>query len=121
MEWLGDKSNPFFDCIYKGRQTETQGSGTKYCTLQTGKCWPPVWEELPPVFVTSSLHRTGGEEILKYIDQLNDRVSLQNIERFRAFLIPTFPRSNRKNPSWSRSFFRLAWRGKTYQLSDTRV
>jgi len=36
-----------------------------------------TWEELPPIFVTSSLHRTGGEEILKYIDLLNTEY-LQN-------------------------------------------
>ena len=30
-----------------------------------------IWEETPPYFTTSSLHKTGVEEVLTYIDQLN--------------------------------------------------
>ena len=30
-----------------------------------------TWEEIPPVFYTSSEHRLGGEEILNYIDGIN--------------------------------------------------
>lgn len=29
------------------------------------------WEELPPIFLSSSEKKWGGEEILKYIDQIN--------------------------------------------------
>jgi GTP-binding protein len=29
------------------------------------------WEELPPVFVTSSEKRSGREELLDYIGQIN--------------------------------------------------
>ena len=31
-----------------------------------------AWEEAPPHFITSSLHRTGGEELLAYIAKLNE-------------------------------------------------
>ncbi|MDI9522191.1 MAG: YihA family ribosome biogenesis GTP-binding protein, partial [Bacteroidota bacterium] len=29
------------------------------------------WEELPPVFVTSSTRREGREELLQYIKEIN--------------------------------------------------
>lgn len=29
------------------------------------------WEELPPIFITSALHRTGRDAVLDYIDQIN--------------------------------------------------
>jgi GTP-binding protein len=35
-----------------------------------------TWEEIPPVFYSSSLQRTGAEEILGYIEQINKRLSL---------------------------------------------
>jgi GTP-binding protein len=35
-----------------------------------------TWEELPPIFITSSEKETGGEEILRYIEQVNS--GLQN-------------------------------------------
>lgn len=30
-----------------------------------------TWEELPPIFITSSEKKTGGEEILRYIEHVN--------------------------------------------------
>ena len=33
------------------------------------------WEELPPVFVTSALRKTGREELLKYIHSVNVSLS----------------------------------------------
>ena len=30
-----------------------------------------TWEELPPIFITSSEHKTGREEILNYIEGIN--------------------------------------------------
>jgi len=32
------------------------------------------WEELPPVFVTSSETGLGGEELTSYIEELNETV-----------------------------------------------
>lgn len=37
-----------------------------------------TWEELPPVFVTSSLRKTGREELLKYIYRINVSLKTQN-------------------------------------------
>jgi GTP-binding protein len=30
-----------------------------------------TWEEMPPMFVTSAEKRTGRDEVLDYIDQIN--------------------------------------------------
>lgn len=32
------------------------------------------WEELPPYFTTSSLHHSGREELLDYVDQINQNI-----------------------------------------------
>ena len=32
------------------------------------------WEELPPLFVTSAEKRTGCDELIAYIEQINDQV-----------------------------------------------
>lgn len=69
IEWLGENSIPFSIVFTK---TDKMGKETAkkhiadYCAklLET-------WEELPPVFVTSSQNGTGRDEILDYIDQLN--------------------------------------------------
>ena len=36
------------------------------------------WEELPPVFVTSSETGLGGEELTAYIEQINEELKIQN-------------------------------------------
>ena len=37
-----------------------------------------LWEEVLCHFVTSSLHKTGVEEVLYYIDQLNQEFKAAN-------------------------------------------
>lgn len=69
IEWLGENNIPF-SIVF----TKTDKMGTEvakkhiadYCEklLET-------WEELPPVFVTSSQTGRGREELLDYISQLN--------------------------------------------------
>ena len=34
-----------------------------------------TWEELPPIFVTSSETGMGGEEVLAYIDEVNQQLA----------------------------------------------
>jgi len=33
-----------------------------------------TWEEMPPYFVTSSEKRTGRDEVLSYIEQVNKEI-----------------------------------------------
>ena len=69
MQWLGEQQIPFAIVFTKadklGRQSlQTNIEAYKQRLLET-------WEELPPVFVTSSEKTTGGEEIVQYIENIN--------------------------------------------------
>lgn len=69
MEWLGENGVPFsivFTKMDKSGQEAGRRKVAAYCSklLET-------WEELPPVFYTSSADGRGREEILDYIEQLN--------------------------------------------------
>ena len=69
FEWLGENGIPF-SIIF-----------TKADKLNVGKAKANVdaymkklseqWEELPPVFISSSEKKTGREEILNYIESIN--------------------------------------------------
>lgn len=69
MNWLGEESVPFVivftktDKISKGRLKENMEAYTSKLK--------ETWEELPPVFYTSSEQKTGGNEILDYIEKIN--------------------------------------------------
>lgn len=69
MEWLGENGVPFsivFTKTDKQSATATDRQIGEYLAtlLET-------WEELPPVFRTSSEKGVGREELLDYIEQLN--------------------------------------------------
>ncbi|MDE6304737.1 MAG: ribosome biogenesis GTP-binding protein YihA/YsxC [Paramuribaculum sp.] len=69
MEWLAENDVPFsivFTKLDKMGPVAGKQKVAAYCTklLET-------WEELPPVFLTSSEDGRGREEILDYIEQLN--------------------------------------------------
>lgn len=69
MEALGENGVPFaivFTKIDKQSKSKTHDNISRYKDklLET-------WEELPPIFLTSSEHKIGGEEILDYIDNIN--------------------------------------------------
>lgn len=73
INWLGEEGVPFAiiftktDKLSKGRLTENT---TNYLNKLK-----ETWEELPPVFYTSSEHRIGGEEVLNYIEQINTELT----------------------------------------------
>lgn len=70
MEWLGENAVPFsiiftkVDKLSKGAALANVESYKKQLLKQ--------WEELPPIFVTSSETGQGREEILDYIDEMNN-------------------------------------------------
>lgn len=69
MEWLGENQVPFsivFTKLDKMSASEGKKNVEAYCTELLN-----TWEELPPVFVTSSIDRRGREALLDYIEQLN--------------------------------------------------
>lgn len=75
MDWLGECEVPFAIVFTKmdkmGKIAGAQNvEAYKQEMLQT-------WEELPPVFVTSSETRLGREELLTYIGELNEQMKAQ--------------------------------------------
>lgn len=69
MNWCGEQQIPFsmvFTKIDKLSSTALQKNLAKY-----KKEMLKYWEELPPVFVTSSSSAFGREKILNYIDSIN--------------------------------------------------
>ena len=73
MEWLGENGVPFSIVFTKldklGKVAGAQAiAAYKRHLLQT-------WEELPPVFETSSEDGRGRDEILGYIEQINQQLT----------------------------------------------
>lgn len=69
MEWLGENSVPFaivFTKLDKLSPTAVKKQIASYCEQLLEH-----WEELPPVFATSSVDRRGRDAILDYIEELN--------------------------------------------------
>ena len=69
IEWLGENGIPFaliFTKADKQSVGKTKASVNRF--LNTLK---EQWEELPPLFISSSENKTGRQEILNYIEQVN--------------------------------------------------
>ncbi|HJE39342.1 MAG: YihA family ribosome biogenesis GTP-binding protein [Candidatus Amulumruptor caecigallinarius] len=69
MEFLGENGVPFsivFTKTDKQSKKTTDENISNYCKILSEQ-----WEELPPIFVTSSETGAGREEMLDYIEQLN--------------------------------------------------
>lgn len=65
MEMLGREGVPFGVVFTKADKLGTNALATGIADYKRRLL--EQWEELPPVFVTSSERRTGGEEILEFI------------------------------------------------------
>lgn len=69
IEWLGENGIPFaliFTKADKQSVGKTKVNANRF--LDTLK---EQWEELPPHFISSSENKTGRQEILDYIEQVN--------------------------------------------------
>lgn len=69
FEWLGENSVPFaivFTKADKLKKTQLASNVAAYKRRLLEQ-----WEELPPVFVTSSETAAGREELLAYINEIN--------------------------------------------------
>lgn len=69
MEWLGENGVPF-SIVFTKLDKLSPNAGKKltsdYCAALLER-----WEELPPVFRTSSADRRGRDAILNYIEEMN--------------------------------------------------
>ena len=72
MEWLGTHYIPFSIIFTKADKEKPMAIKRKTETY-IQKMLDHAWEEAPPHFITSSLHKTGGEELLDYIAKLNEK------------------------------------------------
>lgn len=73
MQWLGENNIPFAIVFTKAdklskNQLQQNIEVYKQHLLQT-------WEELPPYFVTSSVKNTGCDEVLQYIESINQSIA----------------------------------------------
>lgn len=72
MQWLGENAVPFaivFTKIDKQSKSKTTENIAAYKQkLQE------IWEEFPPIFLTSSESKTGKEEVLNYIEEINENI-----------------------------------------------
>lgn len=73
MEWLGENEVPFAIVFTKG---DKLGKVRLRENVETYKQkMLETWVELPPVFVTSAETGMGGDELLKYIESINESVT----------------------------------------------
>ena len=69
MEWLGENEIPF--SIIFTKIDKISGNKLKVNTDLYKKRLLETWEELPPIFFTSSEKEKGRDEVLDYIDSIN--------------------------------------------------
>lgn len=69
IEWLGENGIPFA-LIFTKADKQSVGK-TKAGVNRFLNTLKEQWEELPPHFISSSENKTGRQEILNYIEQVN--------------------------------------------------
>ena len=72
FEWLGENGVPF-SIIFTKADKLSVGKAKENVNTYLKKL-SERWEELPPVFVSSSEKKIGCTEILDYIDQINQSI-----------------------------------------------
>lgn len=70
MNWMGEHRIPFAIVFTKSDKLKPQQIDNQVKTYRE-KMLSSVWEEMPPVFITSSTNGHGKEELLQYIEQIN--------------------------------------------------
>lgn len=72
MEWLGENGVPF--CIVFTKTDKISKTQVNLNVENYKKRLLEDWEELPPIFITSSEKQIGRDEVLDYIEQQNDEI-----------------------------------------------
>lgn len=71
MEYLGTNGIPFHIIFTKADKLKP-GALSRNIETYTRKMLE-IWEEMPPSFITSSSNQTGRDEVLDYINNLNNQ------------------------------------------------
>ena len=69
MEWLGVSSIPF--SIIFTKADKLTANKCQQAMAAYKKKLSETWEELPPIFLTSAEKRDGRDEVLDYIEKIN--------------------------------------------------
>jgi GTP-binding protein len=70
LEWMGTNGIPFSIVFTKADKLKPHALEKNIANYKAKLM--ETWEELPPYFVTSSAHQTGREDILNYIQSINE-------------------------------------------------
>ncbi len=73
IEWLGQSQIPFAIVFTKADKLGNEQKAKKAAAAYMDKL-KEQWEELPPYFVTSSDKKTGRDEVLDYIEKINNEI-----------------------------------------------
>ena len=76
INWLGSSSVPFAIVFTKADKLNTTKVQSNVAAYK--KVLMETWEELPPMFITSSEKKTGRDEVLDYIDQINKELGVES-------------------------------------------
>ena len=72
IEWLGMSSIPFSIVFTKADKLSVPKANASVEAYK--RKLMETWEELPPVFLTSSEKRQGRDEVLNYIEEINSNL-----------------------------------------------
>ncbi len=72
INWLGASSVPF--CIVFTKADKLTNAKIQANVAAYKRKLSETWEDIPPMFITSSDSRLGREEVLDYIDMINKSV-----------------------------------------------
>ena len=72
IDWLGQSNIPF-SILFTKADKLSQGKAKQNVTNYLNKL-SETWEELPPHFITSSENKLGREDVLNYIEQINNNI-----------------------------------------------
>ena len=70
LEWMGMNTIPFSIVFTKADKLKPQAIENNIAAYKTKLM--ETWEELPPYFITSSANKTGRDDILNYIQDINE-------------------------------------------------
>ena len=74
IDWLGMSGIPF--SIVFTKADKLSPSKAKSNALKWMNDLKDTWEELPPYFITSSEKKTGRDEVLDYIEQIQNQLTI---------------------------------------------
>ena len=78
VNWLGEHQIPF-ELVFT--KTDKVSSGALQANMDAFSAeMLNTWEELPQMFTSSAVTRTGREEILRYIEEINKNTKINQLE-----------------------------------------